>query len=173
MLGEDQAEPGTAFIPMWTAPPVRAPGMRTRHVGGLDAMRPWLDVSYWELSGEDDATDSDNSNFVSLESNSDTIVVEDAYYGLDIDTNYRAAKIKGGLNLAEDWSLADSFYFTVVALSTIGFGDFTPTTTFSRLFTVLYAIIGVGLIGTLLNLVVTNAQHALKQRGPDSDGPGN
>ena len=75
--------------------------------------------------------------------------------------------------LTEDWSLADSLYFTVIALSTIGFGDFAPTTTFSRLFTMLYAIIGVGLIGTLLNLVVTNAQQTLKQRGSDSDGPGN
>lgn len=75
--------------------------------------------------------------------------------------------------LTEDWSLADSLYFTVIALSTIGFGDFAPTTTFSRLFTVLYAIIGVGLIGTLLNLVVTNAHRAVKQRGSDSDGPGN
>jgi len=75
--------------------------------------------------------------------------------------------------LAEGWSLADSLYFTVIALSTIGFGDFTPTTTFSRLFTVLYAIIGVGLIGTLLHLVVTNSQQAVKRRGPDSDGPGN
>ena len=71
-------------------------------------------------------------------------------------------------SLAEDWSLSDSLYFTVIALSTIGFGDIAPTSTFSRLFTVLYAIIGVGLIGTLLNLVVTNAQQAIEQRKPGS-----
>jgi hypothetical protein len=71
--------------------------------------------------------------------------------------------------LTEDWSLADSLYFTVIALSTIGFGDLAPTTTFSRLFTVLYAIVGVGLIGTLVHLVVSNAQQAIKDKGP---GPG-
>ncbi len=74
--------------------------------------------------------------------------------------------------LAEGWSLADSLYFTVIALSTIGFGDFAPTTTFSRLFTVLYAIVGVGLIGTLVHLVVTNAQQAIKDKGPGSGAPG-
>jgi hypothetical protein len=74
--------------------------------------------------------------------------------------------------LAEGWSLADSLYFTVIALSTIGFGDLAPTTTFSRLFTVLYAIVGVGLIGTLVHLVVTNAQQAIKHKGPDPGAPG-
>ena len=75
--------------------------------------------------------------------------------------------------LNEDWSVADSLYFTVIALTTIGFGDFTPTTTLSRLFTTVYAIIGVGLIGILVNLIVTNAQQAIKHQGPGSDAPGN
>ena len=74
-------------------------------------------------------------------------------------------------SLTEDWSLGDSLYFTVIALTTIGFGDLAPTTTFSRLFTVLYAIMGVGLIGTLVHLVVTNAQQAIKKQGPDSGAP--
>lgn len=76
-------------------------------------------------------------------------------------------------SLTEDWSLADSLYFTIIDLTTIGFGDLTPTTTFSRLFTVLYAVIGVGLIGAAANLIVKNAQQAIKQQGPDSDAPGN
>jgi hypothetical protein len=76
-------------------------------------------------------------------------------------------------SLAEGWSIADSLYFTVIALTTIGFGDLAPTTTVSRLFTVLYAVIGVGLIGTLVHLVVTDAQQAIKKQGPGSDASGN
>jgi hypothetical protein len=76
-------------------------------------------------------------------------------------------------SLAEDWSLADSLYFTIIALTTIGFGDFAPTTTLSRLFTTVYAIIGVGLIALLVHLIVSSAQRAIKHQGPGSDAPGN
>ena len=75
-------------------------------------------------------------------------------------------------SLAEGWSPADSLYFTVIALSTIGFGDLAPTSTFSRLFTVFYAIVGVGLVGTLLHLVVTSGQQAIKDKGPASGASG-
>jgi len=76
-------------------------------------------------------------------------------------------------SLTEEWSLADSLYFTVIALTTIGFGDLAPTTTFSRLFTVLYATVGVGLIGTLLSLIYHNAKQAYEQQGPGPGAPEN
>jgi hypothetical protein len=75
-------------------------------------------------------------------------------------------------SLTEDWSIADSLYFTVIALTTIGFGDLAPSTTFTRLFTVAYAIMGVGLIGTLVHLVVSATQRANKQQGPGSGASG-
>ncbi len=75
--------------------------------------------------------------------------------------------------LNEDWSVADSLYFTVIALTTIGFGDFAPTTTLSRLFTTVYAIIGVGLVAILVHLIVSRAQQTIKHEGPGSDAPGN
>ena len=75
-------------------------------------------------------------------------------------------------SLAEGWSLANSLYFTVIALTTIGFGDLAPTTEFSRLFTVFYAIVGVGLIGSLLHLVVSNAQQSINRTPPNADASG-
>lgn len=78
-------------------------GVRYQLPGFQDA-RPWLDASYTEVSGDDNGDDSKNGNFISLESNDDTIIMESAYYGYDIDTNYRAAKVKAGMNFSEDWS---------------------------------------------------------------------
>jgi len=51
----------------------------------------------------------------------------------------------------EDWSWVDSFYFSSVALTTVGFGDLTPSTDASKLFTVLYIFSGISLIGAVLN----------------------
>lgn len=45
----------------------------------------------------------------------------------------------------EGWSYVDSFYFSVVTLTTVGYGDLHPTTSASKLFTVIYIFIGVGL----------------------------
>lgn len=53
--------------------------------------------------------------------------------------------------IAEDWGWVDAFYFSAVALTTVGFGDLTPSTAFSKLFTVFYIFSGVSLIGLLLN----------------------
>jgi hypothetical protein len=54
--------------------------------------------------------------------------------------------------LLEDWSWVDSLYFSVVAITTVGFGDVTPTTDASKLFTIFYILAGIALITTYLNL---------------------
>ena len=51
----------------------------------------------------------------------------------------------------EGWSWVDSFYFSVVAVTTVGFGDFAPTTDASKLFAVFYILIGISLIAAALN----------------------
>ena len=53
--------------------------------------------------------------------------------------------------LLEDWSWVDSFYFSSVAVTTVGFGDITPSTDGSKLFTVFYIFSGLSLIGTYLD----------------------
>jgi hypothetical protein len=54
--------------------------------------------------------------------------------------------------LLEDWSWVDSVYFSVVAVTTVGFGDLTPTTDGAKLFTVGYIMAGIAIITTYLNL---------------------
>jgi hypothetical protein len=51
----------------------------------------------------------------------------------------------------EDWSIVDSFYFSVVTVTTVGFGDLTPDTDGAKLFTVLYILFGISIITTFLN----------------------
>jgi hypothetical protein len=55
----------------------------------------WLEASFTLLSGDDDG-DEESGNFVSYESVNDFLIVEDMYFGLDIDTNLTAIKIMGG-----------------------------------------------------------------------------
>lgn len=47
----------------------------------------------------------------------------------------------------EGWSLLDSFYFCVVTLETVGYGDITPTTDLGKIFTIFYIIVGLTVIG--------------------------
>ncbi|KAF5949161.1 hypothetical protein HYC85_015118 [Camellia sinensis] len=49
----------------------------------------------------------------------------------------------------------DALYFTVVTLCTIGYGDIVPDTTFTKLFTCAFILVGFGLVDILLNGLVT------------------
>ena len=44
----------------------------------------------------------------------------------------------------EGWSYVDALYFCVMTMSTVGYGDLTPTTNLSKIFTIVYALISIG-----------------------------
>ena len=64
----------------------------------------------------------------------------------------------------EGWSWIDCIYFSVITLSTIGYGDFSPTTDAGKLFTIFYIIIGIGIILSFINTIYHHYSSSVKQR---------
>jgi voltage-gated potassium channel len=56
--------------------------------------------------------------------------------------------------LVEDWSVIEALYFTVITLTTIGYGDLHPTTEFSRVFTIFFVLAGVSTLLGFLNFIL-------------------
>jgi hypothetical protein len=55
--------------------------------------------------------------------------------------------------VVEGWSPLDSLYFAVIAAATVGFGDFAPQTDLGKAFTIIYVLIGVGLLVMILSRI--------------------
>ncbi len=48
----------------------------------------------------------------------------------------------------------DSIYFSVVTITTVGYGDIHPTNDITKIFTIFYVLVGVGIIAASLNILV-------------------
>ncbi len=44
----------------------------------------------------------------------------------------------------ENWTVIDALYFSVMTMSTVGYGDLTPTTDISKIFTIVYTFLSIG-----------------------------
>lgn len=68
-------------------------------------------------------------------------------------------------HIVEKWSWLDSVYFTVITLSTVGYGDFSPQTHLGKLFTIPFIFIGVGLFVAVANAFLRHrGAKAVKKR---------
>ena len=48
--------------------------------------------------------------------------------------------------LVEGWGFVDALYFSTIVLTTVGLGDVVPTSDASKLFTVAYVLVGIGVL---------------------------
>lgn len=51
----------------------------------------------------------------------------------------------------EGWSWVDSYFFTIVTISTVGYGNFVPVTVIGKLGTTVLILLGIGVVAVALN----------------------
>lgn len=54
-------------------------------------------------------------------------------------------------HFVEGWRILDSLYYSVITLTTVGYGDFSPQTDFGKVFTIIYVFTGIGIIFGFIN----------------------
>ena len=73
-----------------------------------------------------------------------------------------------GFWLLDDISFFDAFYFTVVTISTVGYGDISPTTTGAKILSMVIIVIGIGtfftIVTSLTQTLVTRNRDRLRQQ---------
>lgn len=71
----------------------------------------------------------------------------------------------------EGWGWVDAIYFSVVTISTVGFGDFSPESVAGKLFTVAYIILGLGVfVATASTIADAMLSHYRTEREEKPEG---
>ncbi|HUO50170.1 MAG TPA: potassium channel family protein [Candidatus Paceibacterota bacterium] len=65
----------------------------------------------------------------------------------------------------EGWTYLDSLYFSVVTLTTVGYGDLSPHSTVSKIFTMVYLLVGIGILFGFINTVAHYAIEDSRKNG--------
>ena len=73
----------------------------------------------------------------------------------------------------EGWSMLDALYFCIMTMSTVGYGDLVPTSPLSKIFTIVFTILSIGIFAAVVSKVVQlilERRKARSQVRAKSDG---
>jgi uncharacterized membrane protein YciS (DUF1049 family) len=85
-----------------------------------------------------------------------------AYRNLSISTLLVLANGMIVYHFVEGWRWLDSLYFSVITLTTVGYGDLSPQTDFGKIFTIIYILTGIGIIFGFINTFYLHRRSRLK-----------
>lgn len=75
------------------------------------------------------------------------------FVSLGLLTVIAIASGTGFYTLVEGLRVIDALYFSVVTLTTVGYGDFAPQTDAGKLFTAVYVLLGIGILLTFVTTI--------------------
>ncbi len=75
----------------------------------------------------------------------------------------------------EGWSMLDSYYFTIITVTTIGYGDLTPSTVVGKIFTMFYPFLGIATAFYFVSIIgkymfTENLKERLREIGRFKEG---
>jgi voltage-gated potassium channel len=79
----------------------------------------------------------------------------------------------------EDWRFLDAFYFSVVSMATVGYGDFVPQTPLGKIAALVFLMVGIGIFvltvssiaQVILGEMSPSTRHAAQEKQPDDTSP--
>ncbi len=72
----------------------------------------------------------------------------------------------------ENWSVLNALYFSVMTMSTVGYGDLAPIRDISKVFTILYTFLSIGAFvsftAKIVQVIISNHENRKEKRNKNS-----
>lgn len=72
-------------------------------------------------------------------------------------------------HFVEGWKFFDSFYFSVITLTTVGYGDFSPQTMLGKAFAIVYILTGIGIMLGFINAFYEHRTQQMEEKKKRKD----